>query len=76
MRWKGRRQSSNVEDRRGISAKKGMLGGGLGTIIISVASDDIIASGVGYHYLQALEFGEAGATEASIAGAYTAESEL
>jgi len=37
MRWQGRRQSSNVEDRRGISAKKGMVGGGLGTIIIVLA---------------------------------------
>jgi hypothetical protein len=37
MRWQGRRQSSNVEDRRGFSAKKGMVGGGLGTIIIVLA---------------------------------------
>jgi uncharacterized protein len=33
MRWKGRKQSSNVEDRRGLSAK-GMAGGGIGTIVI------------------------------------------
>ncbi len=33
MRWKGRRESSNVEDRRGISPK-GIVGGGIGTIII------------------------------------------
>ena len=37
MRWQGRRQSSNVEDRRGLTAKKGMVGGGLGTIIIVLA---------------------------------------
>jgi len=37
MLWKGRRQSSNVEDRRGFSAKKGMVGGGLGAIIIVLA---------------------------------------
>lgn len=37
MLWRGRRQSSNVEDRRGISSKKGMVGGGLGTIIIVLA---------------------------------------
>jgi uncharacterized protein len=37
MRWQGRRQSSNVEDRRGFSAKKGMVGGGLGTIILVLA---------------------------------------
>jgi hypothetical protein len=35
MRWKGRRESSNVEDRRGMSFKgKGMVGGGIGTIAI------------------------------------------
>jgi uncharacterized protein len=33
MRWKGRKQSSNVEDRRGLSAK-GLAGGGIGTIVI------------------------------------------
>jgi len=35
MRWKGRRESSNVEDRRGMSPK-GIVGGGIGTIIIVV----------------------------------------
>ena len=35
MRWKGRRESSNIEDRRGISPK-GMVGGGLGTIAVVV----------------------------------------
>jgi predicted metalloprotease len=35
MRWKGRKESSNVEDRRGMSPKgKGMVGGGIGTIAI------------------------------------------
>lgn len=33
MRWKGRRESSNVEDRRGISPK-GIAGGGIGTIVV------------------------------------------
>ena len=35
MRWKGRRQSSNVEDRRGKSAK-GLIGGGLGGLVIII----------------------------------------
>ncbi|MDD4776202.1 MAG: zinc metallopeptidase [Syntrophomonas sp.] len=35
MEWKGRRTSSNVEDRRG-SAAKGLVGGGIGTIILVV----------------------------------------
>jgi predicted metalloprotease len=33
MRWVGRRQSTNVEDRRGATSKK-VVGGGCGTIII------------------------------------------
>src|SRR5690606_10194042 len=35
MRWKGRTEGSNVEDRRGMSPRgKGMVGGGIGTIAI------------------------------------------
>ena len=33
MRWKGRKQSSNVEDRRGLSPR-GVAGGGIGAIVI------------------------------------------
>ena len=36
MRWKGRRQSTNVEDRRQVGGKSLALGGGLGTIVILV----------------------------------------
>jgi predicted metalloprotease len=35
MRWQGRRESSNVEDRRGKSSK-GIIGGGIGGIILIV----------------------------------------
>lgn len=35
MRWKGRRKSSNVEDRRGMG-RKGIVGGGMGAIVIVV----------------------------------------
>lgn len=35
MRWKGRRQSSNVEDKRRISSK-GIAGGGIGGIVIII----------------------------------------
>ena len=35
MRWKGRRESSNVEDRRGISPR-GIVGGGLGGIVVII----------------------------------------
>ena len=33
MRWQGRKESSNVEDRRGLSPK-GVIGGGIGGIAI------------------------------------------
>lgn len=33
MRWKGRRESSNVEDRRG-GYSRGMVGGGIGSVVI------------------------------------------
>ena len=37
MRWEGRRQSDNVEDRRGIRVSRGgLVGGGLGTIAIAL----------------------------------------
>ena len=36
MEWRGRRESSNVEDRRGISGRTVAAGGGLGTVILVV----------------------------------------
>ncbi len=39
MRWKTRRKSSNIEDRRGMRPGGGMkLGGGLGTIVLILAA--------------------------------------
>lgn len=34
MRWSGGRRSENVEDRRGVRVSRGMMGGGIGTIIL------------------------------------------
>lgn len=34
MRWRGRRRSSNIEDRRGQKVSGGLLGGGIGTIVL------------------------------------------
>lgn len=34
MRWSDSRRSENVEDRRGIRVSRGVLGGGIGTIIL------------------------------------------
>jgi uncharacterized protein len=36
MRWQGRRQSDNVEDRRGVSGRGLAVGGGLGGLILVV----------------------------------------
>jgi len=38
MRWRGRRRSSNIEDRRGNRPGGKVLGGGVGTIIIILAA--------------------------------------
>ena len=34
MQWRGTRRSTNIEDRRGMRMRPGLVGGGLGTIII------------------------------------------
>lgn len=36
MRWQGRRQSENVEDRRGVSGRGLAVGGGLGGVVIII----------------------------------------
>ena len=36
MRWRGERESTNIEDRRGMSGGKIAVGGGLGTIVILI----------------------------------------
>lgn len=34
MRWQGRRQSENIEDRRGMRVGRGVIGGGIGTVAL------------------------------------------
>ena len=36
MRWQGRRQSGNVEDRRGVGGKQIAVGGGIGGLVVVV----------------------------------------
>jgi len=36
MRWQGRRESDNIEDRRGFSVSRGVGLGGLGTVIVAL----------------------------------------
>lgn len=36
MRWRGERQSTNIEDRRGLTGSKIAVGGGIGTVIVII----------------------------------------
>ncbi len=38
MRWRGRRQSGNVQDRRGTRVSGGMIGGGIGTVVLALVA--------------------------------------
>jgi predicted metalloprotease len=38
MKWQSGRRSSNVEDRRGMRSRGGLVGGGVGTILIIIAA--------------------------------------
>jgi hypothetical protein len=38
MRWESGRRSDNVEDRRGIRVSRGLVGGGLGTLLLVLAA--------------------------------------
>lgn len=60
MRWKNRRVSSNVEDRRHISARQGVVGGGIGTIIIVLAV--YLLGGNPSQLLDSLQVGDSGGT--------------
>jgi predicted metalloprotease len=55
MEWRGRRQSANIEDRRGVGGGRGIaLGGGIGTVVIVLIAlflggqiGDIFGNGTG-----------------------------
>jgi predicted metalloprotease len=62
MRWEGRRQSDNVEDRRGMRVSRGgLVGGGLGTIAIALlimfmgGDPSVVLQGVGEGPVQTTE---------------------
>ena len=38
MRWKNQDRSDNVEDRRGMPVSRGMVGGGIGTVILVIVA--------------------------------------
>ena len=45
MRWRGREQSSNVEDRRSVSRRTAVGGGGIGVLIIAIVAMFLGADG-------------------------------
>lgn len=59
MLWQGRRESTNVEDRRGISGRHVAFGGGIGGVIIIL----IISLILGKNPLQFLQHIDVGPTE-------------
>ncbi|OFW59952.1 MAG: hypothetical protein A2133_05265 [Actinobacteria bacterium RBG_16_64_13] len=72
MQWKGRRQSGNIEDRRGMGGGRIAIGGGIGTVII-VLIGLFLGGGLGYI------FGESGSlipTATTSAGAAGANDEM
>ena len=38
MKWQGGRRSSNIEDRRGMRPRGGLIGGGIGSILLIIAA--------------------------------------
>lgn len=38
MRWRSGRRSTNIEDRRGVPSRGGVIGGGIGTIVLIIAA--------------------------------------
>ncbi|MGH8130936.1 MAG: KPN_02809 family neutral zinc metallopeptidase [Steroidobacteraceae bacterium] len=58
MRWQGRRQSQNIEDRRGMRVGRGLVGGGIGTVAIVLLAmyfgidPSVVLQGVGTSTVQ------------------------
>jgi len=71
MRWRGGRRSSNIEDRRGMRPRRGLLGGGIGTIVIVLVA---IYFGVDPTFL--IEGMQSSSVPASSGGARPSEEEL
>ena len=74
MRWEGRRQSDNIEDRRGMRISRGgMVGGGIGTIAIALLV--IFLGGDPTAVLQGVGEGPVQTTERALRGIDEAEKE-
>ncbi|MEX0733720.1 MAG: neutral zinc metallopeptidase [Steroidobacteraceae bacterium] len=61
MRWQGRRQSQNIEDRRGMRVSRGLVGGGIGTVALLLLAmyfgidPSVVIQGVGTTSQQATD---------------------
>jgi predicted metalloprotease len=71
MRWQGRRQSSNVEDRRGTSGSRMVLGGGAAGVVAIVAL--VLGLVFGIDTGNITQVLTQGATESTTAGQYDAQ---
>ncbi|MBN2399509.1 MAG: neutral zinc metallopeptidase [Candidatus Aminicenantes bacterium] len=65
MLWKGRRQSENVEDRRGMSGRKVAVGGGLGALAVTIIV--LLLGGNPEEVMQNLQTPQAGGQEQTLA---------
>jgi len=73
MRWQGRRQSDNIEDRRGMRVRRGLVGGGIGTVALVLLAmyfgvdPSVVMQGVGTTQVEQEPYVES-ATEAEWRG--------
>jgi predicted metalloprotease len=74
MLWRDRRQSSNIEDRRGLSGGRVAIGGGLGTILILIVV--VLLGGDPRQFLQQLPQEETRSVPGSPGTTNPAEEEL
>ena len=73
MRWRGERQSTNVEDRRGMGGKGLAVGGGLGTIVLLLLA--FLMGGDPQQLLEQVQTGQGPAAQAPAARQQPAQDE-
>ena len=78
MRWEGRRQSDNIEDRRGMRVSRGgLVGGGLGTIALALlvmfigGDPSVVLQGAGEGPVQTTERAVRGVARTKPSGAHS-----
>lgn len=74
MEWKGRRQSDNVQDKRGSTTKKAVAGGGIGAVLIAAVM--MLLNGGNLDLSQLINAAQQGATQTvNYKSPYTPEKE-